>query len=178
MWIYGYSETWIKEENIVPTFKELPIRWGYVCVYQMQVGVRDRGSWGGEGQGKCLDEYINSHSLPKKCKVPQGSREEKGYVWLRKFRAAFWSSICLLPTSLRIITPMTFLHNVFFLEVLTNNLFQPFPFLTTAPTWPFFHLQHLADLLSLLPAILLKTSNNHVANVVVCYYPLQTHLPT
>ena len=43
-------------------------------------GGKGWGSWGGEGQGKCLDEYINSHSLPKKCKVPQGSREEKGYI--------------------------------------------------------------------------------------------------
>lgn len=98
-----------------------------VCVSDSG-GVRHRGSWGGEGQGKCLGEYINSHSLPKKCKVPQGSREERGYVWLRKFRAAFWSNICLLPTSLLIITPMTFLHNVFFFGGSDQQLISAFPF--------------------------------------------------
>ena len=51
-----------------------------VCVHQVEMGVRARVRWGGEGQGKCLDEYLNSHSLPKKCEVPQCSREEKGYV--------------------------------------------------------------------------------------------------
>ena len=50
----------------------------------------------------------------------------------------------MLPTSLLIIISKSFLHNFFW--VLIINLFQPFAFLTTAPTWLFFHLQHLAGL--------------------------------
>ena len=27
-----------------------------VCVYQVETGARARGRWGGEGQGKCLEQ--------------------------------------------------------------------------------------------------------------------------
>ena len=153
----------------------------YVCVHQVEMGVRARVGWGGEGQGKCLDECMNSHSLPKKCKVPQSSREEKGYIWLKKKRAALWSNIWL-------VSHMTSDHHfhVFSAQfsggVLIINLFQPFPFLTSAPTWSFFHLQHLADL-----SLFYQLSSSKTLTVMLltlCYVgstlynQLQTQLPT
>ena len=136
-----------------------------VCVYQVETGARARGRWGGEGQGKCLDEYLNSHSLPKKCKVPQHSSEERGYIWLKKTRAALWTNVCLASHITSDHHFQVFSAQFFFGS--DHELISAFPFpdhstylailLPSAPSRP----------LPLLPVILLKNSNNHFVNIVL-----------
>lgn len=82
-------------------------------------------------------EYINTHSsknakcLPKKCKVPQGSKEGGVTCTGGSSEWLYEAAYSLLSMSFLIIIPMFFLHNFPF-GILTIGLIQLFPLPTTA----------------------------------------------